>query len=202
MNRIHLGSLVTVALLLLSLAPSTCATTGAASTSKSEATDTSVRPTCLPPFWAGLLAGSSTDREVKALLGEGYPTERHGQTVRLYTDPKRSATLVVELGTDSIVTSVDIWQGLEAGIPPHALPRMVSSWLRPSDGIGVWGGVHLGANQETVLKNMGTPLSVASENKLTVWVYESLCACELSTGLAFRFEGDRLISFGVWALNG
>ena len=162
----------------------------------------SVNSTCLPPFWAGLLAGTSTEREVRQLLGNGHATERHGESVRLYTDPSKAATLVVEFGTDSIVTSVDLWQGLEAGLPPTAVAGMVTAWLRPSDGIGVWGGVHLGASKAAVQKNMGKPLRVDSEKNLSVWVYESFCSCELATGLTFRFDGDHLVSFGVWALNG
>src|SRR5213594_3605834 len=61
--------------------------------------------TCLPPYWAGLLAGSSTEREARQLLGDGYSTERQGETVRLYTDSSRSTTLVIKFGTDAIVTS-------------------------------------------------------------------------------------------------
>ena len=79
---------------------------------------------------------------------------------------------------------------------------MVSSWLRPSDGIGVWGGIHLGDNAAAVQKNMGKPRRVVTESGLNVWLYDSACSCELPTGLAFRFDSDRLVSFGVWASNG
>src|SRR5678815_6188295 len=51
----------------------------------SSVTNSQPHATCLPPFWAGLLAGSSTEREVKQLLGDGYSTDRHGESVRLYT---------------------------------------------------------------------------------------------------------------------
>ena len=157
---------------------------------------------CLPPYWAGLLAGSSTDAEVRRLLGDGYETERRGETVRLFTNPSRSATLIVQFGTDRIVTSVDLWAGVEAGLSPSSVEKMVSTFLRSNDGIGNWGQIHLGDTKAVVEANLGTPTQARTEDNLLLWTYESACACELSTGLVFRFQGGRLVSFGVWALNG
>jgi hypothetical protein len=159
--------------------------------------------TCLPPYWAGVLAGSSSEREVTHLLGTGYSTELQGAPVRLYTDPGRSSTLVVTLGTDNIVTGLDLWQALDPALDSSAASQArASTWLRPHDGFGAWGELHLGSTIADVRKNMGKPSSVSSESDLAVLSYSSTCACELDTGLVFRFRNDRLVSFGVWALNG
>jgi hypothetical protein len=163
----------------------------------------SVASTCLSPYWAGLLAGESTLREVAQLLGSGYSTERQGEDVRLYTDPSRSSTLVVTFGTDNIVTTVDLWETLDAELRSSTVSEAaVSRWVRPHDGIGAWGELHLGSTTADVRKNMGEPRWVRTQDNLSVWSYSSVCACDLQTGFTFRFAFDRLVSFGVWAENG
>jgi len=158
---------------------------------------------CLPPYWGGLLAGSSTDSEVTRLLGKGHFEEQHGVVgARYFTDLSKSTTLKVEYGTDLLVASAELREGLDASISPEIADEMVSQWLRPANGLGVWSGIRLGDSQSAVRTNLGEPSEIRQEGNETVWSYESACACELATGLSFSFRADRLVAFSIWALMG
>ena len=161
-----------------------------------------VGSTCLPPYWGGILAGSSTDREVIKLYGEGFRTERQGTDVRLFTDLKRASTVVVQFGTDSIVESLTVWGRLEPGLDEPTVEKMVSPWLERQDPFGGWGSIHFGDSPQQVRENMGEPIHVWNDGDLLVWVYNSVCACALETGLSFRFNGGGLLAFEIWAAGG
>jgi len=159
--------------------------------------------TCLPAYWGGLLAGLSTDSEVTELYGTGRHDASQGETgARTFVDASKSATLIVELGTDRVVSSVEVREGVPAGLKPGEAKRMVATRFRPTAGVGVHFGVHLGDSPAAVRDHLGSPTSIRSEGDTEVWGYESSCACELSAGLSFRFLNGRLVSFSVWQLSG
>lgn len=160
----------------------------------------SSRSVCLPPYWAGLLAGASTGSEVTRLLGTGYLVEDRG--ARYFTDRSKSTTLKVEFGTDELVALAELREGLDPSIPAEMVDDMISEWVRPTDGMGVWGEIRLGDQEGAVRKNLGEPSKVFQDGPETVWTYDSICRCELGTGLSFSFRGGRLIAFSVWALMG
>jgi hypothetical protein len=158
---------------------------------------------CLPPYWGGLLAGVSTDSEVTRLLGDGHLDEKYNVAgARFYTDSSRSTTLKVEFGTDRIVASAELREGVDPGLSADIVDEMVSKWVRPSAGVGVWWNIHLGDSEAAVRKNLREPTTIDREGEETVWWYESVCACELPAGLSFRFLGGRLVAFSVWAAMG
>lgn len=158
---------------------------------------------CLPPYWGGLLAGISTDSEVTRLLGKGHFEEEQGVVgTRYFTDSSKSTTLRVQYGTDLLVATAELREGLDASVSPAVAEEMVSQWLRPANGLGVWWGIHLGDSQSAVRENLGEPSEIRQEGNETVWSYESACACELATGLSFNFRADRLVAFSIWALMG
>jgi hypothetical protein len=136
------------------------------------------------------------------LYGEGFQSERHGDDVRLYTDPQKATTVVITFGTDRIVESLTVWGRLEAGLDHTTVEKMVSPWLERQDPFGGWGSLHFGDSQEQVRENMGQPIHVWNDGELLVWVYDSVCACELETGLSFRFDRGRLLAFEIWAAGG
>ena len=54
------------------------------------------KPTCLPPFWRGILAGGTTRSEVVRLYGEGvYLPDENGFPSSYYVDAKDTVTLHV-----------------------------------------------------------------------------------------------------------
>lgn len=170
--------------------------TGWASAGSSEATASSV---CLPPYWGGLLAGMSTEAEVKALYGEGQLGESGG---RSFVDSSKSATLIIEFGTDRVVSSVEVREGLPPGLTAGTAKRLVAARFQPRAGIGVHFGLHLGASRDAVRGNLGAPSSSRSDSDGEIWTYDSSCGCELPAGLSFRFVAERLVGFSVWQLNG
>lgn len=193
MREQHL--LVAMAAALLSLWP-----LGTVVAQVSPGTAIETRRTCVPPFWGGVLAGSTRVEAVARLFGRGVTTKVRGEDVRFYTDRAKSRTVMIRF-SDNVVTSLDVWEGLAVpGLPNAGDTR--SDWLRPTEGLGVWAGVNIGASGSSVRENMGEPARVLTEDGFSVWVYESSCACELSTGLVFRFRADRLVSFGIWAAAG
>ncbi len=46
------------------------------------------------------------------------------------------------------------------------------------------------------------PLHVWIDGDLLLWVYDSVCARELETGLSFRFNAGGLLAYEIWAAGG
>src|SRR5262245_8004142 len=82
----------------------------------SACTDAVRRPTgtvCYPPAWGGIVPGYTEDADIVSVFGAGLFTEELGHGGgRYYTDPNRTATLVVEIGVDSIIESIHVSNGL------------------------------------------------------------------------------------------
>jgi hypothetical protein len=145
----------------------------------------------------------SSDAEVVQLFGSGKFDPAVGDTgARVFIDSSKSATLVIEYGTDRVVSSVEVRKGIPSGLTASLTKRMVASRFRPTAGIGVWFGIHLGDTPEKVRENLGSPASTRTEGEQEVWTYQSACACELEAGFTFRFANQQLVSFSVWELNG
>lgn len=159
--------------------------------------------TCLPPFWGGILAGMSTDAEVTQLFGAGTFDPSLGEDgERRFVDSARTATLIVEYGTDQVVVSAEVKQGIPSGLGTDAIERMVAPRFDPDGGIGVWFDIHLGDTRDAVRKNLGAPASSRREGDQDVWTYQSTCACALEAGFTFRFTNGHLTSFAIWSEDG
>lgn len=157
--------------------------------------------TCLPPFWGGVLAGSTRLEAVERLFGRAVATEVQGSDARVYIDGSQSRTVVIKF-FDRVVTSLDVW-GSAAAPPGVRVSALTSDWIKAQEGIGVWAELNVGtAGTASVRKNMGEPQAVSRRDDLLIWTYQSSCACELASGLTFRFRGEQLVSFGVWSNEG
>jgi len=155
------------------------------------------QPTCLPPFWGGVLAGSSIKEDVLKLYGPGVFVAEEGDTGgSYYRDAKGSVTLHAMYFTDNIVGVLEVSEG--NALPPSARqrPEAVSSYLKPPF---LHAGLAFGTKEEAVLAEMGRPArrEKASDGLVTL-VYLSTCRCELESGISFVLKGGRLVKVVYW----
>ncbi|MDE3058569.1 MAG: hypothetical protein KGJ59_11505 [Bacteroidota bacterium] len=158
--------------------------------------------TCLAPYWGGILAGYSTDREVRQLYGDGVYFDSIGDCgSRFYTNPSKTVTMEVVLTNDCIVEEVEVRQGFH---PPHQLAegdqdKMVSDFLDHSHGLGNFYELMFGKTFTEVEETNGPPQHVDVDDGETRWIYESVCHCELSSGIAYRFKNGLVVAVEFWA---
>jgi hypothetical protein len=151
---------------------------------------------CMAPYWGGVLAGRTRIEAVIKLFGTPPESLVQGEGTLQYVDRAKSR-LVIAKFFDNVAISVDVWDTANYS---QTGPRTTaqSTWIDPREGIGRWGVVNLGATPEAVVRAMGKPSSVSTNDGVTVWTYQSSCSCELAAGFTVRFKAGRLISFGVW----
>jgi hypothetical protein len=78
--------------------------------------------TCLPPFWGGVLAGSSIKENVLRLYGPGiFASEEGDSGGSYYRDAKGSVTLHAVYYTDTIVGELEVIEG--NALPPSTRQR-------------------------------------------------------------------------------
>jgi hypothetical protein len=153
---------------------------------------------CLPQFWGGILAGNTDRPQVERLLGPGaFVPDESGFPVSYYLDPDESVTIRVEYGTDDLVQTLDVIEGV---VVPESLrndPHLVSKFLRPPFAFGGLGKIEFGATPESVKANMGPPTRELSNSQREL-VYVNPCSCELEGGISFSFTCDRLVKVSYW----
>jgi hypothetical protein len=153
--------------------------------------------TCLPPFWGGVLAGSSTKEHVVGLYGQGILAPDEGDSGgSYYRDAKGTITLHAVYYTDQIVGTLEVIEG--NALPPNARqrPEAVSPFLKPPF---LHAGRAFGATEEAVVSSMGQPTrKEKEEDGLTTFVYLSDCHCELESGISFVFRKGRLFKVVYW----
>jgi hypothetical protein len=158
------------------------------------------KPTCLPPFWGGILAGGTSRPEVTRLYGEGvYLPDEKGFPASYYVDTKGAVTLHVIYGTDDLVRVLEITSGNTAPAAWRNDPHIKSPSLQPPFVFGAWGKLSLGDSVEAVTSNMGEPFErqQGSDSEATL-LYQSTCSCDLYSGISFTFRGGRLVRVSYW----
>lgn len=146
---------------------------------------------CHPPHFGGLVPGISDDDDVVALHGEGFFSEELGHAGgRYYTDSARSVTMVVTLGADNVIGSVELVAGLDFPMgAPKDLTPFVSSRLDASDHGRL--RVGLGANGVQVKKAYGPPAACYQGGGN--WYYPTAASrCTSDASVNFLFTGDRV----------
>lgn len=154
---------------------------------------------CYPPHWGGIVPGITEDRDLVALYGKGLFSDQLGHTGgRYYTDKNRSSTLIVGLGVDRIVESVEIRTELTP--PVGSLPKElgVSPRFDPDSGFGYRHELHLDSSKDQVRSNLGQPhLILRSDGEVETWQYETdygNTECYPAAYLEIRFSKDRMVS--------
>ena len=154
---------------------------------------------CFPPSWAGIVPGITEDRDVITLYGKGLFSDQLGHSGgRYYTDPKKSATLIVELGVDWIVESVEIRTGLTP--PEGSFPKdlVISRRFEPDTGFGKWRQLHLGSTQNQVRSNLGEPSEINKlDDQTESWVYQTdyvSSECYAEAYIVIRFSEGKIVS--------
>ena len=162
-----------------------------------------VRRVCQPAFWGGVLAGRTRVDALKRLFGPTATGLSHGEGVLTYSDPASTRRVDIRF-LDNVVISLDVWEVASAPRLGSATPRPAkTSWINLAEGVGTWAAINVGTSRANVLDLLGRPArSVETNEGLTSWTYESVCACELPAGFTLRFRGDRLVSFGIWQETG
>lgn len=160
----------------------------------------SPKPTCLPPFWRGILAGGTTRSEVARLYGEGvFLPDEKGDPASYYLDRSGAVTLHVVYGTDDLVRTLEIINGNAVPEGSRRNPRLISAYLRPPFVFGGLGALTFGASMEDVRANMGEPVERArGDAESSTFVYHSSCACELASGISFTFRNGHLAKVAFW----
>jgi hypothetical protein len=157
--------------------------------------------TCMPPFWGGVLAGSSIKEDVLRLYGPGISAPEEGDTGgSYYLDAKGSVTLHAVYYTDTIVGELEVIEG--NALPPSARkrPEAVSPNLKPPF---LHAGLPFGSTEEAVLAAMGQPTRKEKEgDSFVTFIYLSACRCELESGISFVFKNSRLVKIVYWHETG
>ena len=146
---------------------------------------------CHPPHFGGIVPGITLDRDVVTLYGEGFFSEELGHGGgRYYTDSARTVTLVVSIGVDNYIETVELVQGLSfPGYAPKDLSPYVSQRLDPRDNGELRTG--LGATREQVKKAHGEPSARYQEGNN--WNYQTDASeCTIDASVNFVFTGDRV----------
>lgn len=146
---------------------------------------------CHPPHFGGIVPGITEDRDVVALHGEGFFAQEIGESGgRYYTDSTRSMTLLVIIGRDNVIESVELSNGSDLPFTaPTDLSPYVSGRLDASD----HGRLHigLGATMQQVKNAYGPP--AAQYQGGVNWYYPtSTASCATDASVNFLFTGDRV----------
>jgi len=155
---------------------------------------------CLAPYWGGILAGYSSEREVVKLYGNGVKLDSLGDTgCRYYADPTQKITMIVIFGTDGLVQDLKLISGFH---PPNQINEtefqmMASDYLKRDEGFGYWNELHFGDSMDKVDKNLGPPQDTYTHSEI-IWVYESVCHCELASAIRFGFKDGKLVSISFF----
>jgi hypothetical protein len=154
-------------------------------------------PTCLPPFWGGVLAGSSVKGDVLKLYGRGIFVSKEGDTGgSYYRDAKGTVTLHAVYYTDTVVGDLEVIEGNAIPLNARQRPEAVSPYLKPPF---LHAGLAFGSTEEAVLSSMGQPARrEKGEDGLVTFVYQSSCRCNVEAGISFVFRKGRLIKAVYW----
>jgi hypothetical protein len=158
-------------------------------------------PTCLPPFWGGVLAGSSIKEDVLRLYGPGIFVSEEGDTGgSYYRDAKGSVTLHAVYYTDNVVGELEVIEGNALPASIRKRPEAVSPYLKPPF---LHAGVAFGSTEKAVLVTMGQPTRREKGNgSLVTLAYLSACRCELESGISFIFKDGKLFKVLYWSDSG
>ncbi len=152
---------------------------------------------CWPLHFAGITVGLTTDSQAQRLLGHGVFRSDEGHTGgRYFIDSKRTATLHIVEGVDTLIEELTLSSGISRKIAVTERSAAVSKWLDPREGFGNWHALNLGSSKDEVLANLGEPQKRETRNK---WIYESTCSCELPEYLTLTFSQDRVSEINLFA---
>lgn len=162
--------------------------------------------TCIPPFWGGILAGSSEMKDVQALHGQGlYAMNKYTDGGSLfYCSKDKKISMEVSFTTDLIVYEVILREGC---VKPKSLKnndsfsisQMISNHLTSKIRVGVWGEINFSSKKSDVAKNMGEPKKINKEDGKTTYIYYYSGGCELYEGISFVFKNGKIIEIIFWA---
>lgn len=148
---------------------------------------------CWPLHFAGITLLVNHDLQVQRLLGHGVFRNDEGHTGgRYFVDAKRTATLHIIEGVDSVAEEIIVQSGIARELKLGEVSSAESKWFNAQEGFGNWGALRLGSTTDDVLKNLGQPKKKLTPTK---WEYETVCACELPETLTITFKSGR-----VWQL--
>jgi hypothetical protein len=158
-------------------------------------------PTCLPPFWGGVLAGSSVKGDVLRLYGPGIFVSEEGDTGgSYYRDSKGSITLHAVYYTDTVVGELEVIEGNALPLSARKRPEAVSPYLKPPF---LHAGLAFGSTEEAILAQMGRPTRKDKDKDgLVTLVYLSTCRCELESGISFALRNGKLAKVVYWSETG
>jgi hypothetical protein len=145
---------------------------------------------CWPMHYAGVIAGTSRDKHVVRLLGEGAPRPKESEGVRYFIDSRAKMTMKVSTFTDGIVGEIALEQGINASLTSGERTRAVARNLEPDEGFGNWHALRLGSTREEVRANLGPP---AETQRPDAWVFNAECTCELPQYLTLYFQGGKVV---------
>lgn len=153
---------------------------------------------CFPPAWGGIVPGITEERDLVALYGDGLSEkDSSGVVTRYYSDPDKSVSVVVEVGTDGVVDSVKLVSGVTVpdGYDPDS--AYTSERVDPGEGFGNYYKLHLGATRAEVRGNLGEPPSAKdADADPNVWSYgtDYISDCYGQATMTVTFVGDRVSS--------
>jgi hypothetical protein len=144
---------------------------------------------CWPMHYAGVVAGTSQDKHVVRLLGQGAHRPRESEGARYYVDPSAKMTMKVSTFTDGIVGEIDLESSVTRTFTKGERIRALTRTLDPAEGFGKWHALRLGSTREEVQANLGSPAEMNGPN---VWVFNAECTCELPQYMTLHFSGERV----------
>ena len=139
--------------------------------------------------YAGVIAGTSRDKHVVRLLGQGAHRPNESEGVRYYVDPGAMMTMKVSTFTDGIVGEISLEQGVDRSLTKGERGRAVSRRLEPNEGFGNWHALRLGSTREEVQANLGPPTETSGPG---VWMFNAECTCELPQYFTLHFEAGKI----------
>jgi hypothetical protein len=139
--------------------------------------------------YAGIVVGTSQDNHVVRLLGRGAHRPKESDGVRYYVDPRGKITMKVSTFTYGTVGELSLESDVAKALSASERAKAVSKYLDPEEGFGNWHALKLGATQDEVRKNLGSPAEIQGPD---AWVYSAQCTCELTQYLTVYFEHGKV----------
>ncbi len=146
---------------------------------------------CYPPYFGGIVAGITLDRDVVTLYGKGFFTDSMMAIgARYYTDSLRSVTMEVELGVDHMIDRITIQTGVHfPSNGPRDVSPFVSARLDPRETMTKSG---LGSSRDEVEKELGKPTRAMNDGQTWEYAMSASKECAIYPTMTFWFSYDRV----------
>lgn len=163
--------------------------------------------TCLAPFWGNLLTGYSDDFAVRKILGKGLERIDPSGKNLFYADSLGGRIVRLKLAGDGVVYEIELTKDIDPKwkllLDPKRTTLPNVEYASNENHLAVMSGIKMGSDKSEVIKAMGDVVSQKSTGLFDeILVYESICSCELSSGITFRFKEGKLRSILYWSEPG